>query len=82
MGNSKKNSIEKKVDSVQEPEAIYGTEKLNQILHKEHIIGFDMEGNPMSEKEYVADIHNALDYLTKGRLETYSSEEVKRKILD
>lgn len=81
MENSKKSSIEKKQDAVQEPEAIYGTEKLNQILHKENVIGFDMDGNPISEKEYVTDIHNALNSLAEGKLETYSSEEVKRRVI-
>lgn len=57
-------------------------EKIAKLLDKENVIGFDMDGNPISEKEYVDDIHNALHLLAEGKLETYSSEEVKRKILD
>ncbi len=81
MENPKKSSIDKKQDAVQEPVAIYGTEELNQILHKENVVGFDVDGNPISEKEYVADIQNALNLLAERKLETYSSEEVKRRVL-
>ena len=81
MDNSKKSSIEKKQDAVQEPVTIYGTEQLNQTLRKENIIGFDVKGNSISEKEFVSDIQAALDCLAKGNLETYSGEEVKMKIL-
>ncbi|TRX23077.1 hypothetical protein FNW25_06650 [Flavobacterium franklandianum] len=81
MENSKKHSMDKKQDSVQEPETIYGAEQLNQTLGKKNIIGFDVKGNSISEKEFVSDIQDALNCLTKGNLETYSSEEVKMKIL-
>ena len=77
MENPKERSIEKKQDAVQEPDAIY----LNQTLQKQIIIGFDIEGNTIFEEDYVADIHDALNCLAKGKLETYSSQEVKRKIL-
>ena len=56
--------------------------KIVKLLDKENVVGFDMNGNPISEKEYVEDIHNALHLLAEGKLETYSSAEVKRKILD
>jgi len=57
-------------------------EKIVKLLDKEIVIGFDSDGKPISEKEYVEDIHTALHSLAEGKLETYSSEEVKRKILD
>lgn len=81
MNKPNKKSIDKKQDAVQEPEIIYGTEKLNQTLHKEKIIGFSSDGYSISEKEFVTDILDALKCLAKGKLETYSSEEVKMKIL-
>ncbi len=56
-------------------------DKIVKLLDKENVIGFDIDGNPISEKEYVNDIHNALNMLAEGKLETYSSKEVKRKIL-
>ena len=81
MKNPKRRSLEKNQDAVQEPEVIYGTEKLNQTLHKGNIIGFDVDGNSISEKEFFTDIHHALNCLAKGKLETYSSVELKMKIL-
>ena len=56
-------------------------EKFLRLLDKENVVGFDVEGNPISEKEYVDDINSALHLLAEGKLETYSSEEVKIKIL-
>ena len=81
MGNSKKHSIDKKQDAVQEPSAIYGTEKLNPNYAKENVIGFDIYGNPISDKQFITDIHKALNSLAEGKLETYSSEEVKTRVL-
>ena len=52
MNKPNEDSIDKKHDAVQEPEAIYGTEKLNQTLHKRNIIGFDVKGNSISEKNF------------------------------
>ena len=54
---------------------------MNTDSLKIKIVGYDMDGNPISEKEYVSDIHTALDLLAEGKLETCSSEEVKRKIV-
>ncbi len=55
--------------------------KISRLLDKENVVGFDMYGNPISEKVYADDIHNALHLLAEGKLETYSSEEMKRKII-
>ncbi|CAN1510949.1 hypothetical protein MCEGE10_00793 [Flavobacteriaceae bacterium] len=55
--------------------------KIAKLLDNENVIGFDSEGNPITEKEYVSDINEALHQLSDEKLETYSSEEVKRKII-
>ncbi|TDD97404.1 hypothetical protein [Flavobacterium cellulosilyticum] len=55
--------------------------KISRLLDKENVVGFDVNGNPIYENEYVNDINSALNLLSEGKLETYSSEEVKRKIL-
>ena len=56
--------------------------KIAKLLDNENVIGFDSEGNPITEKEYVSDINEALHQLSDEKLETYSSEEVKRKIIE
>ncbi|MFV8269762.1 hypothetical protein ACNQGP_07475 [Flavobacterium sp. GT2N3] len=55
--------------------------KIAKLLDEENSVGYDAYGNPISEKEYVKDIHEALHQLNEGKLETYSSEEVRKKIL-
>jgi acetylglutamate kinase len=56
--------------------------KIAKLLDNENVIGFDSEGNPITEKEYVSDINEALHQLSEEKLETYSREEVKRKIIE
>jgi hypothetical protein len=55
--------------------------KIALLLDNENSIGYDMDGNPISEKEYIADIQLALHQLNEDKLETYTSEEVKSRIL-
>jgi hypothetical protein len=55
--------------------------KIAKLLDEENIVGYDADGNPIAEKEYTKDIHEALHQLNEGKLETYSSEEVRKKVL-
>ncbi|MNK24454.1 hypothetical protein D3C87_427600 [compost metagenome] len=55
--------------------------KIADILDKENVIGYDEEGNPITDEEYIKDINAALLELKEENLETYTSEEVKRRIL-
>ena len=55
--------------------------KIAKLLDEENIVGYDADGNPISEKEYTKDILEALHELNEKKLETYSSEDVRKKIL-
>jgi hypothetical protein len=55
--------------------------KIAQLLEAEHIVGYDAEGHPIYEKEYVSDINESLHLFREGKLETYSTEEVRKQIL-
>lgn len=55
--------------------------KIVKLLDEENIVGYDADGNPISEKEYTKDIHEALHELNEKKLETYSSEDIRKKIL-
>nr|WP_315210259.1 hypothetical protein [uncultured Flavobacterium sp.] len=55
--------------------------KIVKLLDEENIVGYDADGNPISEKEYTKDILEALHELNEKKLETYSSEDVRKKIL-
>lgn len=56
-------------------------EKIANLLDEENIIGYDGHGNAIPEKEYIKDIQSALLEFREGTMETYTSEEVKRRIL-
>lgn len=55
--------------------------KIADILDEENVIGYNEEGNPITDEEYIKDINAALLELKEENLETYTSEEVKRRIL-
>lgn len=55
--------------------------KISDILDEENIIGYDGEGNPVTHEEYIEDIKSALQQFKEGTLETYTSEEVRQRIL-
>jgi len=55
--------------------------KISNLLDEENIIGYDADGNPITDDDYIRDINSALLQLKEENLETYTSEEVKRRIL-
>jgi len=46
----------------------------------ENIVGYDIDGTPVTREELIADIELVLKQLEEGTLETYTTEEVKRMI--
>ena len=56
--------------------------KISKILDEENIVGYDTEGNAITENEYIEDMNSALIELREGTMETYTNEEVKQRILD
>jgi len=55
--------------------------KIAHLLDEENIIGYDAEGNPVTDESYIQDINAALLELKEDNLETYTGDEVKRRIL-
>lgn len=55
--------------------------KIEQLLNEENVIGYDVNGYEILEKDYISDIKDALKSFENGNLDTYTSEEVKKKIL-
>ncbi|WP_291102140.1 MULTISPECIES: hypothetical protein [unclassified Flavobacterium] len=55
--------------------------KIAQLIEKEHIVGYEVDGQPIYEKDYVNDINESLQLFREGKLETYSTEEVRKQIL-
>ena len=56
-------------------------EKVLQLLENEEIVGYTVDGNPISDIDYVSDINQSLENLKNGTLETYTSDEVRKKFL-
>lgn len=54
--------------------------KISTLLDAENIIGYDAEGNPVSDSDYIQDVNSALLELKEESLKVYSHEEVKRRI--
>lgn len=55
--------------------------KISAILDAENVVGYNADGKPIFEKDYVNDVNSAIQEFNEGKMETYSSEEVKRRIL-
>lgn len=56
-------------------------EKISKLLDSENIMGYNEIGHPILENDYVADINEAVKLFAENKLETYSSDQVKKKIL-
>jgi hypothetical protein len=76
--NSQKDKPNENLPKVEESSTLY---KSKADLEKENKIGYDIDGNEISEKDFVSDIQEALQLFQKGKLETISSAEVKKRIL-
>lgn len=76
--NPDKNKPNEEFPKVEESASVY---KSRADLEKENIIGYDADGNEITEKDFVSDIQNALKLFQEGKLETISSLEMKRRIV-
>jgi len=57
-------------------------EKINTLLNQKNIVGFDAKGKPISEFEYISDLNLINDEIDKGNAELFSSDEVRKMIID
>ena len=55
--------------------------KIAKLLDNEKIVGYGAEGNPIYEKDYVSEVNESLQLFREGKLETYTTEEIKKQIL-
>jgi len=46
-----------------------------------NIIGYDINSNPIIDNEFIEDINIALIQINQGTLETYTSEEIRQRII-
>lgn len=57
-------------------------EQINIILNKQNIIGFNSKGEPISEKEYILEMDEIISEINEQKGTFYTSEEIKKRILD
>jgi hypothetical protein len=76
--NHKKDKYNENLPKVEESPSIY---KSKTDFEKENTIGYDIDGNEISEKDFVSDIQDALKLFQERKLETISSIEIKKRIL-
>ncbi|SHG63446.1 hypothetical protein SAMN05444483_11947 [Salegentibacter echinorum] len=57
-------------------------EKLNTYLNKESIIGYNADGTPINEKDYLEDMKAINEKIDRGEFKGETSNEVKKFIID
>lgn len=55
-------------------------EKINDLLSSETIVGFEINGTPVTQKQLLSDIDEVRQQIETNTLKTYSSDEVRRHI--
>lgn len=56
-------------------------EKVKDLLSTESIIGYDINGKPISANQYLKDMEEVDEQIKAGTLKTYSTDEVRQRIL-
>lgn len=56
-------------------------EKVKDLLSTESIIGYDINGKPISTNQYLKDMEEVDEQIKAGTLKTYSTDEVRHRIL-
>lgn len=55
--------------------------QIENLLHEEIIAGYDSDGLPVSKREYLQDMDDVDRQIKEGKLQTFSPEEAREKIL-
>jgi len=56
-------------------------EQVRELLSSEKIVGYEADGTAISEKQYLKDMSDFENELQAGTLKTYTTEEVRQRIL-
>jgi len=56
--------------------------KLKALIEKENIVGYDAKGKPIYESEYIKEMNQSIKEIQNGTAILYSTDEVKKNILD
>ncbi len=57
-------------------------EKVDNLLSKRNIIGYNQNGIPISEAEYIADINKINKDIDSGTAELFTTSQIRKNIVD
>jgi len=56
-------------------------EQIKELLGSESIVGYEADGTAISKKQFLKDMVDVEKQLKSGMLKTYTTEEVRQRIL-
>lgn len=57
-------------------------QKIKKLLDKENIFGYDAEGNPVKEKDYIKSLDKINAEIDNGTAKLSTTDKVKKRIMD
>lgn len=57
-------------------------EKVNALLNSESIVGYTANGTPIYKSQYISEMEEQQERINNGTAKFYSSEEVRKRIID
>jgi len=57
-------------------------QKINELLDKENIIGYDLKGNPITDKDFIKELDQINAEIDNGTAALYSHDQVKKRFTD
>lgn len=57
-------------------------EQVKELLGSETIVGYRTDGTPITKNQFVAEMDEQQERIKKGEAQFYTTEEVRKKILD
>ncbi|MEO5787446.1 MAG: hypothetical protein ACOH2D_01605 [Gelidibacter sp.] len=57
-------------------------QKIENLLNKENVFAFDVEGNPITENDYVKNLDAVIDEIVAEKADLYTTTDVLKRIAD
>ena len=57
-------------------------QKIENLLNKENVFAFDVEGNPITENDYVKNLDAVNDEIVAEKADLYTTTDVLKRIAD
>lgn len=57
-------------------------EKVKMLIEKENIVGYDANGKPIFENEYIKEMNESIEAIQNGTATLYTTEQVRKNIIN